>query len=158
MNLKFLAKIIEFIIGKQTNDDRPRPDMYFPEKLLAFGVAGILASLVSGAVYIFQREIMLLVMTVIFLPIGILAIICWRNQSITITSDNTFEYKTFLGNIHEYHFSDITDLKINSDSYTLFIGKNKVHIEAMAILSDRLSRKIDDALDRIYGEERYYPD
>lgn len=157
MKLKLLVAAIEKLFGLE-NDEGRKADMYLPNRLFAMGLAMIFFAVIMCGVYLFNKEIIMLIFAVFLVPLGIAAIICWNNQSITITSEDTFEYKTFLGNIHEYRFSDITGLRANNDSYTLFIGKNKVHIESMAILSDRLSEKIDDALDKLYGEERYYSD
>lgn len=61
-------------------------------------------------------------------------------------SDEEFEYTTFLGKTHRYAFRDITALRKNQDSLTLFVGKNKVHIESMAVLSERLVDRINQAL------------
>ena len=78
--------------------------------------------------------------------LAVAAVLCWRNQTIQILDEETFEYTTFLGNKKVYSFSEIRSVRKNSDSATLFVGDGKVHIEAMAIMSDRLTEKLDNAL------------
>ena len=38
-----------------------------------------------------------LVLCICFIPLGIAAILCWRNQTIVILTPYTFQYTTFLG-------------------------------------------------------------
>ncbi len=57
------------------------------------------------------------------------------------------------GQTRTYYFSDITGLRRNSDSMTLFVGNEKVHIESMAVLSERLVNGINEALEKRYKEE-----
>ena len=78
--------------------------------------------------------------------LGIGALMCWKNQTIRIIDEEKFEYTTFLGNKKVYAFSDIKGLIRNSDSLTLLVKDKKVHIESMAILSERLIEKINEAL------------
>jgi hypothetical protein len=51
-----------------------------------------------------------------------------------------------MGNSRVYKFADITKLVRNKDSYTLYVGNDKVHIDGMAILSGRLVEKINEVL------------
>ena len=44
-------------------------------------------------------------------------------------------------------FSDIEWLRKNNDSLTLFVAGEKVHIESMAILSDRFIELVNKALE-----------
>ena len=110
------------------------------------GFVMILGAIALGTAFFFTMNIVLIVLAVIILLIGILAVICWKNQSIKIVSNEKFEYTTFLGNKHTYYFRDITDLRQNQDSITMFMGDKKVHIEGMAIMSDRLVDLINSAL------------
>ena len=116
---------------------------------MAFGLVliGGGAALIVGYFIVFN--IWLLVGGIIAVPIGILAVICWRNQTVKIISDDKFVYTTFLGNSYTYKFSDITGIKLNSDSQTLFIGEKKVHIEMMSIMSDRFVELVNQALERL---------
>ena len=53
------------------------------------------------------------------------------------------------GKTRTYSFSDIQGLRRNQDSLTLFVANEKVHIESMAILSERLVERIDNALEKV---------
>lgn len=63
-------------------------------------------------------------------------------------TDEVFEYTTFLGNTYTYYFRDITGLRRNQDSLTLFVGCKKVHIESSAVMSERLVSLINHSLNR----------
>ena len=80
---------------------------------------------------------------------GVAALLCWRNQSIHIISDEKFTYTTMFGNTRTYSFSDIQGLRRNQDSLTLFVAGEKVHIESMAVLSERLIERINTVLAQI---------
>jgi hypothetical protein len=84
---------------------------------------------------------------------GVMALLCWRNQKIVVISGSQFEYTTMFGQTRTYRFSDITGLRRNQDSMTLFVGNEKVHIESMAVLSERLVNGINEALAKKYSEE-----
>ena len=88
-----------------------------------------------------------IICAVLGIGLGILELLCWRNQSIHIISEEQFTYTTMFGNTYTYSFSDIQGLRKNQDSMTLFVAGKKVHIESMAVLSQRLVDKINAALE-----------
>lgn len=144
--MKLLARIIEKLLGQRYNEDAPELDMYLPNRLLAIAGVFFALGIVAAAVGFMSGELMYLGFGVLLIPLGIVAFLCWKNQSIRIITSTTFEHTTFLGNTHTYRFADITGLRKNSDSMTLFVGGRKIHIESMAILSDRLVKAINAAL------------
>lgn len=151
--MRLLVKIGAWILGSGYSDDEPRADMYLPIWLLAFA----LVLLVGGAgVGIYGAVVLSLgaiLGGVAAFALGVLALLCWKNQSITMLPNDSFEYTTFLGNKRTYRFSEIKGLRRNSDSMTLFVGDGKVHMESCAIISDRLAERINQQLEEIYREE-----
>ena len=81
------------------------------------------------------------------------AILCWKNQTIRILPNDAFEYSTFLGNKTVYRFSEIKGIRINLDSATLLVADGKVHIESIAIVTDRLEKRINNRLEERNGNE-----
>lgn len=146
MHLKIIAKFIELILGKRNTDGEPRADMYLTNKVLSVGLVLIAFGIALAVSFYITMVPWKIFAAVLAAVLGIGAIMCWRNQTIKIISDEKFVYTTFLGNRHEYYFSDITAIRRNRDSTTLFLGKNKVHIESNAVLSDRLVNLIKSAL------------
>ena len=126
----------------------PRADMFLPDFLKYFGffldaVAGVFL------VVMFITQIWGLIIGVLLCGgLGIAAWLCWKNQTIRIIDDDTFEYTTFLGKNTVYHFSDIKGVRTNPDSLTLILANGKVHIESMACMSDTLFDKIEAALSK----------
>ena len=149
MKLKFLVKIIEKLLGMANSGDEPRADMFMPERLLAMAIVFLVGGIGCAVFAVITLEIVAAVFAVIGLVLGVFALLCWRNQSIHIISDEQFTYTTMFGNTYTYSFSDIQGLRQNQDSMTLFVADKKVHIESMAVLSDRLVERINESLERL---------
>lgn len=150
MKLKLVTKLIEKILKMNIPEEGPRADMYLPVFLLAFGLALILGGIGAAVAFIFLHKVWIIVMAVAAVLLGIAAIMCWRNQTVNMISDDVFVYTTMFGNHYEYRFEDITAIRQNSDSITLFVGNKKVHIEAMAVMSERLVARINLELSKKY--------
>lgn len=148
MKLKILVKIIEKLFGIVNNGDEPRADMFLPDRLLAMSVIFVVGGLVSLILAI-TSSLTWLIGVIICFAFGIAALLCWKNQSIHIISDEQFTYTTMFGKVRTYSFSDIQGLRRNQDSLTLFVANEKVHIESMAIISERLVERINNALEEI---------
>ena len=149
MKLKILVKIIEKLFGVTMGDGKHRADMYLPERLLAMSLVFLAIGMACAVYAIMRFAIWSIIGAVLGIVIGVLALLCWKNQSIHIISDEQFTYTTMFGRTRTYSFSDIQGLRKNQDSLTLFVAEEKVHIESMAILSDRLVECINKALEQI---------
>lgn len=148
MKLRIIVKAVEKLFGMAEISEGHRADMYMPDRLLAMSIvffAGGLASIVLAII----NSINWVIGIVIGLLLGAAALLCWKNQSIHIISDEQFTYTTMFGNTRTYYFSDIKDLRRNQDSMTLFVADDKVHIESMAVLSDRLIDRINTQLEKL---------
>lgn len=144
--MKTLLLLFEKLLGAASPEGEPRADMYLPEKMLASAIVGVIMAAFFTWRCSATGELVWAVFTVIMALVAVGAVLCWRNQTIRILDDDRFEYTTFLGNRREYKFSDITALRRNKDSITVFVAGDKVHIESMAVLSPRLVEKINAAL------------
>lgn len=149
MKLKILVKIVEKILGMSSSGDAPRADMYLPERLLAMALVFLVGGIACGVYAIFSPATWAIVCAVLGVVMGIVALLCWKNQTIHVISDEQFTYTTMFGNTTTYSFADIQGLRKNQDSMTLFVAGKKVHIESMAILSERLVNHINEALQKL---------
>ena len=145
MKLKILVIIMEKIFGT-IPDDRSRADMYLPDRLLAMSLVFLAGGIICAIIAIFKLAAWAIVFAALGIVLGIFAFLCWKNQSIRIISDEQFTYTTMFGKVRTYYFSDIQRLRRNQDSMTLFVANEKVHMESMAIISDRLADLITGAL------------
>ncbi len=143
MKLKILVKLIEKLFGIVADDDQPRADMFLPDRLLALAFVLIAGGAVFAVIAVFEFTIWAIVCSAFCIVPGVFAVLCWKNQSIRIISNDQFTYTTMFGNTYTYNFSDIQKLRTNHDSWTLFVANKKVHIESMAIVSDRLVERIN---------------
>ena len=151
MKLRILVKIIEKILGETYSSDVPRADMYLPEWALAMCIVYLAIGTACGIWAIISHAVWSIVMATLFLGLGIALILCWKNQTIRIISDEEFIYTTMFGKQHTYRFADIQGLRRNQDSMTMFVSGEKVHMESMAVLSDRLVNLINRELERIHS-------
>ena len=123
-------------------------DLYLPFWVCILGLVFLLAACVC-LVFKFTTSVYSLIGFVICLVLGISAILCWKNQSVKMIDDNNFVYTTMFGRENQYCFSDIRELKKNSDSFTLVLDNGKVHIESCAIMSERFINAVDSVLERL---------
>ena len=138
--------------GTTLVDDEPRADMFLPVWLLVMGLLLIVVGAIVGIVFaVLQISTLMIVLAAVMVLLGAAALLCWKNQTIRILPNDTFEYSTFLGNKIIYRFGDIKGLKKNTDSMTLFVADGKVHIESIAIVTDRLSDRINKQLEALNG-------
>ena len=151
MKLKILVKIIEKILGQTYRDDEPRADMYLPERALAMCLVYLGIGSAAALLALISRAAWAIVCALLFIGLGIALLLCWKNQTVKILSDEEFVYTTMFGKAHTYRFSDIQGLRRNKDSMTLFVSGEKVHMESMAVLSDRLVALINRELERIHS-------
>ena len=147
MKLKILVKIVEKILNITGGEDE-RGDMYLPERLLAMALVLLAGGTAFGLYGVMKGLVWAAVAGILGLGMGIAALLCWKNQSIHVLSDETFTYTTMFGKTKTYRFRDIQGLRKNQDSLTLFVAGEKVHIESMAILSERLVTLINRELEK----------
>ena len=138
--------------GTTLVDDEPRADMFLPAWLFVMGLLLCIFGTIVGIVFaVLQISTLMIALAVVMVLLGVAAFLCWKNQTIRMLPNDTFEYSTFLGNKIIYRFSDIKGLKKNTDSMTLFVAEGKVHIESIAIVTDRLSDRINKQLEALNG-------
>lgn len=146
MKFRILVALVTKLLKMPESKDGLRADMYLPEKLLAFSL--VLMAVGTGFLVAFciLLNFTMLAVAVACILLGIGALISWKNQTIRIIDEEHFEYTTFFGKKKVFAFADIKGLRRNSDSLTLFVANEKVHIESMAVISERLANKINEAL------------
>ena len=146
MKLKIVVKFIEKLLGMADTGDSPRADMYLPDRLLAMALVFLGGGTACGIYAIIQFTLWAVVCAAVGIVFGVLALLCWKNQTIHMLSNAQFAYTTMFGNTYTYAFSDIQGLRKNQDSTTLLVAGKKVHIESMAVMSERLANRINQAL------------
>lgn len=146
MKFRLLVKLSELILGKVYSDDAPRADMYLPIWILALALVLFLGAVGMAVYAIVTLSVGFGIAALCCLGLGAAALLCWKNQTINMLSDDSFEYSTFLGNKKVYRFEDIVGLKRNSDSMTLIVNGGKVHIESCAQLTERFAERINEQL------------
>lgn len=147
MKLRLMVKLGEWILGKSMSEEEPRADMYLPVRALAMALVLLIGGVAAGVYAAVARNIAVGIAALCLAVLGIGLLMCWKNQTVVMLSNDSFEYTTFLGNTKTYRFCEIKSLRANRDSMTLFVGDGKVHIESMAVLSDRLKKRIGEALE-----------
>lgn len=149
MKLRLLVRLMEKVLHMKSSEDEPRADMYLPAFVLALGLVLLAAALVMVCMVIASFRLPLLIAALAAALLGAAALLCWRNQTIRIVGDDEFIYTTFLGHSRSYRFSQISGIKSSSDSCSLMLGTEKVHIESCAVMSQTLIDRIDQALNKL---------
>ena len=140
--------------GITVTDDEPRADMFMPASFFIMGLLFVLIGGIFEIVFVvLQISVLLIVFAAVMVFLGVALLLCWKNQTIRMVSDDAFEYSTFLGNKTIYYFNQIKGMKINSDSATLFVADGKVHIDSVAVVTERLEDRINKQLEEINGNE-----
>ena len=147
----------------QDEHSQPRADMFLPVWLL---ILGILLAIVSAALigvglfFLFiwgadpQSTLLPWFGAAACVILAVFAVLCWRNQKIHMIDNDSFEYITFSGKKHVFLFDDITRIRQNTDSLTIFVGKHKVHVEFIAIFTERLAKRIGTREARLLAAEQ----
>jgi hypothetical protein len=152
MKLKILVKIMEKVLGMSNSGEEIPADMFLPDRLLAMAIVFLGGGVACGIFAVVHFAVWAIVGAVCGILLGVFAMLCWRNQAIHIISEEEFTYTTMFGNTYRYSFSDIQGLRRNQDSLTLFVANKKIHIESMAMISDRLVQSINKALEQQTGQ------
>lgn len=122
--------------------------IYLPKFLFYFGC---FLHLVGGALSVdslYKMNGIIFIFGVFISLVGIAAMLCQINQKTTMTSNNTFEYTTFLGNTREYRFSDVVGIQLHRDSLTILMNSGKIHVESMAVVDEKFADKLDEILEK----------
>ena len=130
---------------------KDKKDVYLPLWVLGLGIFLLLAA-VGCVVLCFTVSVYALIGTLLCLALGIAAILCWKNQWIQMLNDREFIYSTMFGRQSRHSFSEIRELKLNSDSMSLILEDQKLHVEACALVSDRFGA----AINKQFGEKSPY--
>lgn len=150
MRFRGVVFVLDQLLYAVRGEDEQTADMFLPESLLsmAFGfVAG--AGLALCAAALRDHVPALYLAAGMSLVMGVLAFLRWRNRKICMLNEEEFAYTTMWGKTTIYRFEDIVALSKKHDTQTLILKTGKVRIEPMAIVSDRLSRRIADEFERI---------
>ncbi|MBR5287015.1 MAG: hypothetical protein IKU34_00295 [Clostridia bacterium] len=144
MKFRLFAYLTEALLCAVRGEDENPADMFLPDRLLSMSVVFLSAAVVSVIIALLRSHaIGWYLAAAAALALGVSAFLCWRNQKICILSDEEFTCTTMFGKSRTYRFDEIVALRKNNDSFTLIMKDGKVHIESMAILSDRLIEQID---------------
>ena len=149
---KIFVKLAAAILDKIAPEDKPRADMFLPRKFQVLSVVLTVIGILLGVYAFLRTPLWAVIVSPVCLILGISLFLCWRNQKITVLSDETFEYSTFLGKKTVYRFDEIKGIRKNSDSMTMFVGDGKVHIESAAVMTKALSERINRQLAAMYGQ------
>lgn len=122
--------------------------MYLPVFLTGFGIF-LLVVAAALIVLAFVVNPVTLILAAVCLPLGIAALLCQKNQWAVMKDGDTFVYSTMFGNQKEFRFSEMTEVKMHSDSMDLVFKNGKVHVETIAVMTERFSSTLNDAIQRV---------
>ncbi|MDR0889300.1 MAG: hypothetical protein LBM28_01465 [Oscillospiraceae bacterium] len=83
------------------------------------------------------------------LLLGILAVLGYKNQRITLLSEDEFMYRSIWGKEYRFRFRDIQKILTSTDTTTLVLPGKKIRIESMFVVSRRLSERLQQERQRL---------
>lgn len=146
--MKLLLALVQKIMGETRGPDGMRADMCLPERLLAMAIVMFIVAVAAVAGAVISGNFTFFAAAAVLAAIGIAMVLCWKNQKIKMLDDDRFEYTTMLGSSKVYRFDQIEGVRQNRDSNTLYVAGDKVHIEAMAMMTQRLADRINEELSK----------
>jgi len=134
--------------GTTLVDDEPRADMFLPAWFVIMGLLLCIFGTIGVIVFlVLPISVPMLMLTAVTVLLGVAVLLCWKNQTIHMLPNDAFEYSTFLGKKKIYRFCDIKTVKKSTSSTTLYVADGKVYIDALAIVTDRLSDRLRKQLE-----------
>jgi len=130
---------------------REDADMYLPF-VFRYGVVLVaVATIVSFAFSFLYPEFFLITFILgnIGLLFSVLSFLWYRNTTLVIVSEDEFVYRTFLGNIYKFRFSEIIRINDGLGGMRIIFPNKKIYIDGGAVVSEKLRNKIYDVKKRI---------
>lgn len=90
MKLKILVKIIEKILGMTRRGEGPRADMFLPDRLVAMALVFLAGGIACAIVCFIKYALWAVICAILGIALGAFALLCWRNQTIHVISDEKF--------------------------------------------------------------------
>lgn len=120
------------------------PDSYLPDKVKHLGLFSFgLAVLFGGLAFVLQDLWWLFALCALLLLFLGAAVLLWhKNQAVLLLSEEELLYRSLWGNVYRLKWSELVQIRQNSDSVTLVFPRKKVHIEQIAILSPALRKRL----------------
>ena len=139
--------------GTRLVDDNARADVFLPVWMLVTGVLFVGLGAVFCAVLIALSILpVAFLLPAVLVLVGIVFILYWKNQTIRILTNDSFEYRTLWGKGVVYRFGEIKGIKKSMGSIIMLVRDGKVYIDSGAILSGRLIELIDKRLEELNKE------
>ncbi len=131
-------------VGNKVAQKHPRQeDMHLPARQLGLGIGAIGGGIaLIGYGVIRQDHVLPMLFGAALLIFGVAAVLCWKNQTITMLDEERFVYRTMFGNEREYRFDDIADMTGNRDRTLVMQDGGKVFLESSAEMSEALMAAI----------------
>lgn len=140
---------VSFSVGFTPVDDKARADMFLPIWLLSLGIFACATGTILLVVFLVNRlPFVPVFFALALLATGTFTILLWKNHSIRILSEDSFEYKNFYGSKRVFRFSDIKGMRRGIDCKVLLVGDARILIDSSAILSEELRARIHTQLDK----------
>lgn len=122
--------------------------MFVSLPILGFGLFSLICGGVSVIYAVAICSFPAAILGLFFLICAAILLLCWKNESVRMLSEDEFEFTSILGKKRRYFFSDITGLRRyeGSYAYTLLLGRHKLHIKRHFRLTRRFVERINQQL------------
>ena len=123
---------------------KPIGDMCMPDPYAAMGIFGMIAGVVVVIItFATGAPCGLAIVSFASFAGGVLMLLAWKNRVIRMLPGDRFEYVTAFGRKQVYSFADISELRKGFLCWNLILGDRKIQIDSDAVVSERLSRRLE---------------
>ncbi len=148
MKFEFLFDVIDKALRISEKDKKA--DMHLPVGISFFAISMVLVGFIFIVIALISAVYGLFFFVAATFLAAAFAFLCYKFQRIHVLSETEFRYTNFLGKERIYKFSDILAIDVSRDSRVLIMKNGRIHIEASAIISERLKQLFNKELERIH--------
>lgn len=117
--------------------------------LILFSI--LMATAICAAFFIVELFLLLLVLAMVCGCAALFAHLCHRNILLVMESESIFVYRTMFGNVYEFRFDEIKNIKLGVGGIKIVCPNKKIYIDNSEIVSEKFRNKLSQVRQRIEG-------
>jgi len=126
----------------------PKADMFMPRAMLVCLILIFLCDALVLVLGILTENWAEVLLSCVYLPLGILWFLWWKNQSIKILDEDTFRYTNMFGKKSIHSFSRISHIQVYLSSISVLVGRKRIFIDGGARVTKPLAQRLNEVLEQ----------
>ena len=143
-----MIKLIEKVLGIPEHGDSPRSDLMLSNSIVYIGVIVFFVGIAIFVLNLINFNSSMVIASLLVLAFATYTIMWWRNKTITIIDNHSFQVSSTFGKVKTYRFEDISGYEKSYNYFTIFVGKEKFNIDETSLMTQRLKTRFNKALNK----------